>query len=775
MGSSMMGARIRRREDPQLLRGEANFVDDLKLPGILHAAILRSPHGHAAINAIDLSATRAAPGVMDAFCLADIWPENPPAIPVLVGVESMLQCPQYPLAGQRARYVGEPVAIVVANSRAEAEDALELARVDYTVLPAVVDAETALHPDAPCLHDTAPGNVCARWTQATGDAAGAIAGADIVITDRFKMQRYTAVPLETRGILATPDAVSGELTIWVSGQWPHTARGITAAMLGLEERRVRVIQPDVGGGFGVKAEIYPEDVLIPLAATRLGRPVKWIEDRREHLLGIAHSREMTFDMELGLRRDGSILGLRVTIVSDHGAYLRTLAMVNPSLAATGLTGPYDIPNYSAEVICALTNKSVCSPYRGAGAPEATFARERLLDVAARRIGMDPAAFRLKNLIPPEAMPYATGLTSVEATVVLDSGNFPAALRQALLLADYDGFRARQAQARSEGRMPGLGICMYTQLAAVGPHESAEVRVDGQGNVTVVSGAAPGGQGTATSLAQVVADQLDVPMEKVRVSFADTARIPFGTGTYASRNAVMAGSAAMMAAKRVRAKAAQMAAHLFECSPDDIEWQDGDARIVGMPGKSCSLANLAQAARPGGSRPEGMEPGLEIRHYFETHAVPFSYAAHLAEVEVDPATGGVKVNRYIVVNDCGKMINPMLVEGQVVGGIAQGLGGALFEELAYDSAGDLLTTNLFSYRLPGTLDMPNVEISHLVSPSDLNPLGVKGVGEGGAIGSHAAIANAVEDAIAHTGARIHQTPLRPSVVWALLNNAARLAG
>jgi len=764
-----MGARIKRMEDPQHLRGQANFVDDLKLPGILHAAILRSPHGHAAIHGIDLSAVRAAHGVIDAFCLADIWPTDPPPIPVLVPVDSLLPCPQFPMASDRVRYVGEPVAVVVASSRAEAEDALELAKVEYEVLPAVVDPEAAMQADAQGLHATVPGNVGARWTQGFGNTAAAFASAETIVSERFKMQRYTAVPLETRGVLATRDAVTGELTIWSSGQWPHTARGLTAAMLGLDERSVRTIQPDVGGGFGVKAELYPEDVLIPLAATRVKSPVKWIEDRREHLMGIVHAREMIFDLELALRLDGTILGLRGTIISDQGAYFRTLATINASLAITGLPGPYRIPNYSAEVICVLTNKSPCSPYRGAGGPEATYARERLFDVAARQLGIDPAAFRLKNLVPPEAMPYDTSLVSVESTVVFDSGDFPAALRQALEQVDYTGFREKQQRARSEGRLHGLGICVYAQMASVGPYESAEVRVDGGGKVTVVSGAAPQGQGTGTALAQVVADQLDVPLDKIRVDFADTARIPFGVGTYASRNAVMAGSAAMGAAVRVREKAAQMAAHLFECSPVDIEWHEGDARIVGVPGRSFSLAQLAQAARPGGSRPEGMEPGLEIRHYFETHAAPFSYAVHLAEVDVDPATGGVTVVRYVVVNDCGKLINPMIVEGQIVGGIAQGLGGALFEELVYDAEGQLRTTNLTDYRLPGSLDLPNVEISHLVSPSALNPLGVKGVGEGGAIGSHAAVANAVEDAIAHLGARVRVTPLRPAVVWELLQH------
>jgi aerobic carbon-monoxide dehydrogenase large subunit len=767
MGAKMMGARVPRLEDPRLLRGQGSFVDDLHLPGVLHAAILRCPHAHARIRKVDLSSVRAAAGVVDAFSLRDIW-QNPPAIPVLVGVPSLRPCPQYAFACDVARYVGEPVAVVVALDRARAEDALERAEVDYEPFPPLADAEQAIGAVTPLLHATAPGNVAARWTQGFGDANAAFTKADHIVRDRLRMQRYSGVPIETRGILASPDPVSGQLVIWASGQWPHTARSLTAAALGMDERRIRCILPDVGGGFGVKCDLYPEDILIPLAATRLNRPVKWIEDRREHLLTSVHAREMTFDLELALKSDGVIVGMRGRIVSDQGAYVRTLGMVNASLAITGLPGPYNIKNYSAEVVCVLTNKSPTSTYRGAGAPEATYARERLLDIAAHQIGVDPAALRLKNLLPAEALPYDTGLVNVEAAVSYDSGDFPAALRQALEKFDYGEFRKAQPRARREGRLRGVGIGVYVQQAAIGPFESAEVRVDSDGNVSVVSGAAPQGQGTGTALAQIVADQLEVPLQRVNVCFGDTARIPFGVGTYASRNAVMAGSAAFGAAQRVREKAIQVAAHLFEASSADVEWKDGVARILGVPGKAYTLAELAEAAEPGGNRPPGTEPGLEARYYFEKKQSPFSYGVHVAEVEVDPETGNVKLRRYVVVNDCGRVINPMIVEGQIAGGIAQGAGGALLEELVYDEQGQLVTASLLDYALPTSLDVPAIEISHLVSPSNLNPLGVKGVGEGGAIGAHAAVANAVADAIAHTGARVRETPLRPAAIWKLLN-------
>ena len=491
--TTMIGARVRRLEDPRLLRGKGSYVDDISLPGILHAALVRSPNGHARIKGIDLAAVKAAPGVVDAFSLTDGW-EEPPTIPVLVGVPSLLPCSQYPLARDKVRYVGEPVAVVVAIDRARAEEAAELAKIEYQPLPVIADCDAAQTAGAQLLHDTVPGNIAARWTDEIGDVARAFASADRVVRERFRMQRYTGVPMETRGVLATTEPVTGDLTIWASGQWPHTARSLTAALLGLDEQRVRVIQPDVGGGFGVKSELYPEDLLIPLAATRIGRPVKWIENRREHFLGIVHAREMEFDVELAVRADGTILGLRGVIVSDQGAYFRTLGTINPSLAITGLPGPYNIPAYRAEVICVLTNKSPCSPYRGAGGPEATFARERLLDIAAAELGMDPADLRMKNLIPPELLPYDTGLVSLVSPVVYNSGDFPAGLRQALDKVNYDGFRKAQVPARKSGKLCGLRICAYVQMASAGPYESAEVRVDGAGKVTVVSGAAPQGQG-----------------------------------------------------------------------------------------------------------------------------------------------------------------------------------------------------------------------------------------------------------------------------------------
>ena len=766
--TSMMGARVQRLEDPRHLRGEANFVDDIKLPNIAQAAVLRSPYAHARIKSIDLSAALSMPGVIGAYTLADLWPGGAPSIPVLRPVPGIHDCPQYALAKDAVRYVGEGVVVVVADSRAQAEDAMDMIEVDYEPLAAVADYDSAMAEGAVALHDTVPGNVAARWTQGVGDLEKAFAEADRVISDTFSMQRYTGMPMETRGILATIDATTAELTIWPSGQWPHTQRLMTAMLLGIDEASIRVIQPDVGGGFGVKLDIYPEDLLIPLLARRLGRAVKWIEDRQEHLLSVIHSRQMQFRMDLALKNDGTILGLRAQVLCDNGGYMRTLGPVNLSLAICSLCGPYRVPSYEADALCVLTNKSPCSPYRGAGCPESAFARERLFDTASRELGMDPAEFRMKNLVPPDAMPYVTGMVSVEANVTYDSGDFPQALGEALGKFGYSEFRERQAKDREAGKLRGAGMCVYAQMAGVSGFESAEVSVDYGGKVTVVTGAAPNGQGHATALSQVVADVLEVPLERINVVFADSGRIPFGAGTFGSRTAVMAGNAAHEATIRVRDKAKLIAADMFEASVEDVEWREGGANIVGVPEKRVTLDVLAQAARPGGKRPQGMEPGLEGRFYFESGVSPFAYGAHIAEVEVDPETGNVKVERYVVVTDCGVIINPLLVEGQIVGGVAQGLGGALYEELAYDSEGQLLNANLLDYQLPTSLDLPTIEISHIMSPSPLNPLGVKGTAEGGAIAAHAVIANAVEDAIAHTGARVHETPLKPSTVWKLLN-------
>ncbi|HEV7665155.1 MAG TPA: xanthine dehydrogenase family protein molybdopterin-binding subunit [Chloroflexota bacterium] len=760
---SLLGARVRRGHDPRLLVGRGAYVDDLQMPGVLHMAVWRSPLAHARIEHVNLHAALALAGVIDAFDVT-VFGASPPTFPTLVTHESLKACPQYPLARDRVRHVGEAVAVVVAESRAVAEDALELFDVQLEPLDVVASTEAAIAPAAPLLHETAAGNRCAEWTLLLGEPDAAFRAADVVVSEKIAMQRYTAIPIETRGVAAQQDPISGELVIWVSGQWPHTTRSLAAQMLGMAEQRIRVIVPDVGGGFGVKEEFYPEDVLVPFAACRSGRPVKWIEDRREHFLSVVHAREQTHEIQLAFRSDGIILGLRDRIVTDMGAYVRALGFVNPSLAAASVPGPYRIENIQIDSLAVLTNKSPVSPYRGAGQPEATYARERLLDIAAQRLSIDPAELRRRNLIPTEMLPFDTGISSVDGPVRFDSGDFRLALQRTLELLDYGRLRARQVQAREAGRLMGIGLAVYAQITGTGPYEGADVRVGSDGRITVTTGAVDIGQGLNTALAQVVAAELGVALERVTVMCGDTARIPHGIGTYASRAAVMAGNAASMAAGQVRAKAVEVAAHLLEVSPSDLEWVDGSARVRGVADRAVSLADVAETLRPGGTRrPPGMAPTLEARHYYENEQPPFAYGVHAVVVDVDRETGLVRVERYVVVSDAGILINPTIAEGQIVGGIAQGLGGALLESLVYDTAGQLLSSSLLDYALPRASDMPEVEMHHLEIPSPLNPLGIKGLGEGGAVGAHAAVANAVADALMPLGITVLATPLTPGAI------------
>jgi carbon-monoxide dehydrogenase large subunit len=735
-------------------------------------AVWRSPLAHASVRSIDVARAKASAGVVDVFDLRAFGP-SPPTFPVLVQHESLKPCPQYPLVRDRVRHVGEAVVVVIAESRALAEDALELIDVSLEPLEPVASVEAALRTGAPQLHANVPSNVCAEWTLRLGEVEAAFAKADVVVSEQFAMQRYTGVPIETRGVLSHVDPVSGELVIWVSGQWPHTTRTLAARMLNLSEDSIHVISPDVGGGFGVKEEFYPEDLLVPFAARRLGRPVKWIETRREHFLSVVHAREQVHHLEIAFQRDGTILGLRDRIVTDMGAYVRALGFVNASLAAASVPGPYRIRDMQIDSVAVVTNKGPVSAYRGAGQPEATFARERLLDVAAHRLGMDPAEIRRRNLLPAEALPFDTGIDSVDGKVRFDSGDFPLALDTALRMLDYPRLKQAHVEARRAGRLLGIGLAVYTQISGTGPFEGADVRVGRDGHVTVATGAVDIGQGLTTALAQIVGDELGVPVERIAVVGGDTGRIPHGVGTYASRAAVMAGNAAAAAATRVRTKAIELASHLLEVSPDDVEWRDGAAWVRGVEDRRLSLAELADAARPGSEhRPVGMEPGLETRHYYESDNPPFAYGVHAVVVEVDPETGAVRVDRYLVVSDSGRLINPTLAEGQIVGGVAQGLGGALLEHLAYDTEGQLLASSLLDYALPTACDVPLVEMTHLEIPSPLNPLGVKGLGEGGAVGAHAAVANAVAAALQPLGIEVRATPLSPGRIGELLSGARR---
>jgi carbon-monoxide dehydrogenase large subunit len=764
--TTFRGRPLKRLEDPRLLRGQGVFLDDLRPTGLRHVAFVRSVHAHARVG-LDLAASRATAGVLAALAAEDFRAARGfRPIPAVVRHPALRPCAQLPLAAGTARYVGEPLAVVVAESRYAAEDGAAAARVEYEPLDPVADAHAALRAGAAVLHEPLGDNVAADFTVQVGDTERAFREAEVVTRGRYYVQRHTGMPLETRGVVAQHDAGTGQLTLWSSTQWPHTVREVLRDVLGLAEHLIRVVAPDVGGGFGVKQEIYPEEVLLALLAMRLGAPVKWVETRHEHLLSTAHAREQWHDIELAARRDGTLLGMRAEVLSDIGAYTRSLGVLCPSITAASLPGPYRLRAYTCRVRAALTSKAPTSAYRGAGQPEAVFATERALDHLARELSMDPAALRRKNLIGPDELPWEVGTASSGIPVVYDSGDYPRALDAALTAARYQERRAEQRRERdrgADGRLLGIGVVSYVLFTGLGPHEGAVLRVDATGKALLVTGASPHGQGTATALAQVVADELGLRPEDVLVRHGDTALIPFGVGTYASRNAVVAGSAAHVVARAVAVKARRLAAHLLEVADADLELADGAVRVVGAPHRGLSLAELAVACAPGAPLPEGMEPGLEATRYFLAPRATFASGAHVATVSVDRETGEVAILDYTVASDAGRLINPLIVEGQIHGGVAQGIGAALWEELAYDETGQPRTQSLLEYTMPAAAQVPPIRIVHLETPSPLNPLGVKGVGEAGTVAPPAVIAAAVEDALAAAGVRITATPLRPEDV------------
>jgi carbon-monoxide dehydrogenase large subunit len=781
IGPPYVGRSLLRREDRRLLTGQGQFIADLVLPRMLHAFLVRSPVAHARIRSVDLSRAGAAPGVVLALNGTDLLQLLPPVPEGQISMPSkwvsVIQHkflnPQQPLlAHDKARHVGEAIAIIVAESRDQAEDAAERVSWDLDELPAVVDPEAALRPDSPTVHDRFQTNLIGAFSVGRGDADTILARAPRRLQRRFYHHRYAAVPMECRGVVSAYDPRTDSATIWSSTQVVHWVRREAAALLGLPEARVRCIALDVGGGFGGKGHVYPEDLLITFLARKLGRPVRWIEERREHLMSATHSRDQLHDVEAGFDEDGRILALRDDYVVDCGAWNPIGSGVAYN-TAVHLTGPYKIENLAASGKIVVTNKVPNAPYRGAGRPEAAFAMERTIDLVARTLGLEPAEVRRRNMIRAEEMPYRVGIPYRDGEpIVYDSGDYPGALQKALdAVGGVEAFRHRQHAARREGRYLGLGIGCYIEGTGVGPFESAFVRIDPSGKVYVSCGASPQGQGMETIFSQVVADIWQVAPEDVVLTFADTAAIAIGFGTMASRSTVTASAAIHHASARLRQKVFAIAANLLECAPADLELRDGGVGVVGVPGAAVSLAKVAQAARPGweNPRPEGVEAGLEETYYWQPPTVTWSYAVHVAIVEVDRETGRVSIDNYAVAHDCGVVVNPMLVEGQVMGGTAQGLGGILCEAIAYDANGQLLTGSLMDYALPTASDIPAMQIVHQHSPSPLNPLGVKGVGEGGAVAPPAAIANAVCDALAPFGVEVNATPIKPEQ----LVRAARL--
>jgi aerobic carbon-monoxide dehydrogenase large subunit len=777
VGLPYVGQSLLRREDHRLLIGQGQFVADLVLPRMLHAVLVRSPVAHARIHSVDLSQAAAAPGVVCALNGADLLRMLPPVPEGQISMPrkwmSLIQhqflSPQQPLlAHDKVRHVGEAMAIIVAESRGQAEDAAEVASWELEELPAVVDPEAALRADSTLVHERFRTNLIGNFSVGRGDAAAAMARAPHRLARRFYHHRYAAVPMECRGVVSAYDPRNDTATIWSSTQVVHWVRREAAGLLGLPEARVRCVALDVGGGFGGKGHVYPEDLLVTFLARRLGRPVRWIEDRREHLMSATHSRDQLHDVEVGFDDDGRILALRDDYIVDCGAWNPIGSGVAYN-TAVHLTGPYKIENFAATAKIAVTNKVPNAPYRGAGRPEAAFAMERTIDLVARELNLEPAEVRRRNMIRADEMPYRVGMPYRDGEpIVYDSGDYPGALQKALdAVGGVAAFRHRQSEARQQGRYLGLGIGCYIEGTGVGPFESAFVRIDPSGKIYVASGACPQGQGMETIFSQVAADLWKIHPDDVVVVLADTAAIAIGFGTMASRSTVTLSAAMHYASERLRNKVFAIAANLLECATVDLELRDGGVGVVGAPGTMVSLARIAQAARPGweNERPPGVDAGLEETFYWQPPTVTWSYAVHAAIVEVDRETGRTRIDDYAVAHDCGVVVNPMLVEGQIMGGAAQGLGGVLCEAIVYDANGQLLSGSLMDYALPIAGDIPAIRIVHQHSPSPLNPLGVKGVGEGGAVAPPAAIANAVCDALAPFGVEINTTPIRPEkLVW-----------
>ncbi|MBI2554730.1 MAG: xanthine dehydrogenase family protein [Candidatus Rokubacteria bacterium] len=775
MGAKYIGAEVKRKEDPRLLRGRGTYVDDVKLPGLLHAAVLRSPHAHARLGPIRTEAALRQPGVVAVFAYDDLkaWlrplPVSgmpPPALQARVGF-TIRTAAQLPLACDRVRYVGEAVAVVVAESRYLAEDALDLIHVEYEPLPAVTSARAALAPGAPLLYPEWGDNVAASFSHAIGDVEAALRRADVIVRETLRVQRYAGMTMECRGVVADPRAREAALTVWDSTQIPHHVQTALAEALRLPAHRVRVIAPDVGGGFGTKANLYPEEILIPLVAWHLGRPVKWIETRREHMQAAIHSREQIHDVEIAAAADGTILALRDRFLVDQGGY-NPWGIVQPYNTVAHLLGPFRIRDFAVEAKVVMTNKTPHAPYRGAGRPEAVFVMDRAVDLLARELRLDPAEVRRRNFIRADELPYDVGLLYRDGQpLVYDSADFPGALETALEAVDYEKFRTEQVALRERAVYRGVGLSAYVEGTGVGPYEGAVVRLDSTGGVIVATGAASQGQGHETVFAQICADTLGVPLEAVTVIGGDTGAIPFGVGTFASRSTVLAGNAIAESARKLRDKVRRVAAGLLEASPQDIEIEDGRAFVRGVPASAVTLARVVQSTVPSFARPDARDLDFDATTYYVVPTVTYSSAVHAALVEVDVETGAVTLLRYVVVHDCGRVINPMLVEGQIHGGVAQGIGGALWEELRYDAAGQLLTGTFMEYPVPTAAALPFIETRHQACLSPRNPLGVKGLGEGGAISPPAAIANAVEDALASFGVRVTACPLTPANVHALI--------
>ncbi len=770
MAKSYIGASIKRREDIRFITGTATYADDIKLPGMLHAAVLRSPRAHARIRAIDTSKAAALPGVAWVFTLKDVG-EMAVSVPMrmykLPGLEHYVQ----PLlARDKVHYMGEPIAVAVAESRYLAEDALDAIEVDYEDLPEVLDLHAAMR-DEVLVHEETGTNLAAVHEISIGEVSRLFETAEYTRREHFRVHRHTGNPMETRGLVADFDVGKRELTVYGMTKLLHYNRQVIASFLRLPEHNLHFIENDVGGGFGIRGELYPEDFLVPFASMRLRRPVKWIEDRREHLMAANHSREVQCELEIAANRDGTLLALRAKIYGNMGAYVRTHGGLVPCSTAALLTGPYRIPGYECKVYCVMTNKTGMGTYRAPGRYESCFFRERLLDMVAADLNIDPVELRRKNLVAPEEMPYEIGITRPGANAtVLDSGNYPSALNHALEQFDYDRLVALQGQLEN-GRYHGIGLAYFVKnTGGLEPYEGARIVVGDGPSVAVYLSINVLGQGHETAMAQICADTLGVPMEWIAVFHGNTDLVPFGWGTFASRGTVMCGNAVYLAAQKLKQKLLTIAAEQLGTEASELELQAGTIYRKQSGSQAMVLKDLVAFVRESVRQNPG-QPEVEETAYFNSNKLTHSYGIHLAHVTVEPDTGIIEILRYMVVEDVGRCINPLLVHGQAVGAAAQGIGGTFLEELVYGENGQLLTTTFRDYLLPSSTDVPPIETVVLEeAPSPLNPLGVKGAGEGGIVGTGAVLANAVSHALRALGIQIRELPLGPDRIRQLIRNS-----
>ena len=776
MAAPYVSQGVKRREDPPLLMGRAHFIGDLRLPGLLAVKFLRSEHAHARIVEIDARAALNLPGVETVVTAADLATTR--AIRATMSGAGY-QATDWPaLARGKVRFAGEPVVAVVAADAYRAEDALDVIRLTYEPLPVVADAQSALAPGAPRVHEELPDNALFRTRFENGDVARALAAADIRLAETFRHARCSSSPMEPRGVMAMLDPVDGMLIVWASTQSPHLMRSGLAEALGIPESSIRVLCPSVGGGFGPKMHLYPEDIVVAELARRLKRPVRWLEDRRENLLASAQARDHVNHVEVGARRDGTIVALKSTLICDSGAYsvYPVTASLEPLTAAGILPGPYKIGALAYEAYAVATNKCPAGAYRGVGMALGTFVRERVVDMVARRAGLDPIDVRRRNFVDVSELPFQTA-----SGLIVDSGDPKQSLERALVSSDY-ARRRSESRDTPVGKYRGVGVASYTEFTGMGSgtfrlrgmrqvagHDAATVRVEPTGEVRGFVSAASQGQGHATTFAQVLADELGVPIEAVTIVEGDTERCPYGSGSFASRSMVVSGGALVLAARRVREKITAIAAHMLEAAGPDLTIEAGTIAVRGAPGRAVTIAEVADLAhRPsGGTLPPGVDPGLEATQYYDPPPATFSNGTHVAVVEVDPETGQVAIVRHVVVEDCGRIVNPMIVDGQTHGAVAQGIGNALFEDFAYDDGGQPLTTSFLDYVIPGTMEVPPIDIVHMETPPATSVTGFKGMAEGGTIGSTAAVANAVADALAPLGIEVRELPLTPDRVHRLI--------